>query len=317
MVEKKPGRSRKIYVLWSIALGVQLLLGLFCWKVVVPLARIEAVLGKASACSMCYAYHDSEQIVQKLGGPDKAVPRIMLYLRTDRIAFWRKDTGIGVILLLADCGRQAVPALVSLAGDEDLGTRFGAAKALNKMGRAADGAVPALLELSADPDKQIRAYAAEALEKIRIAGGPPDWRPGVIDPKEKKLVAFWVKRAPKGKPAFRDPAVVKGDYGTFIVWNECERRFYIFDNPGKRYFATADFETFLLELAAIPNNANPERVDTCTVSRSWEMPAEAQQKLAAVLRLKRGTAPPEDENPNITCYCKSEGLQYLPLSGSP
>jgi hypothetical protein len=64
---KPEGRSRKIYVLWTIALTLLLSLGAFCWLVVVPVWQVRDVLAGYSSDVL-----SEQEAIQRLGGPKQA-----------------------------------------------------------------------------------------------------------------------------------------------------------------------------------------------------------------------------------------------------
>ena len=67
---------------------------------------------------------------------------------------------------IGPAARQALPALLQAARDEDLRVRASAAQALGSMGSAATEAVPALEDLLKDPSFPVRMYAVRALSQI-------------------------------------------------------------------------------------------------------------------------------------------------------
>jgi hypothetical protein len=69
-------RSRKVYVLWAIALTLLLALGVFCWTVVVPFFEIRAAVVR---CAKDRDVVKTE--VENLGGPERAAAKTTSYLR--------------------------------------------------------------------------------------------------------------------------------------------------------------------------------------------------------------------------------------------
>jgi len=113
-VNTKP-RSKRIYVLWATALTLLITLGLVCW-LVVPLWQVHGVLQKLGASSNWRRARPSwkesvgEDAIQRLGGPAKAAPRLVMYMRS-----WlgKGEYGEGTVAagLLGDCGDAALPFL--------------------------------------------------------------------------------------------------------------------------------------------------------------------------------------------------------------
>jgi len=63
--------------------------------------------------------------------------------------------------------QKAIPALIEALSDEDMEVRWNSARALGRIGPAAEAAVPALIEASKDKHRDVRYAAADALERIR------------------------------------------------------------------------------------------------------------------------------------------------------
>jgi hypothetical protein len=126
----------------------------------------------------------------------------------------------------------------------------------------------------------------------------PSWREAAVDP-DGNVIAFWAKRHPGD-----DPAVLEKDYGMLVVWNEQDRRFYLFDNVRKRCFGTRDFEAFLREMGRLPRGASRERFDTCCVPLAWKMPHEAWE------RAENAFYECSSQSPSLVCICESSGLRF-------
>jgi hypothetical protein len=72
-VDKK---SRKVYVLWGIALTLLISTAVFCWLVVVPVMKVRAA---ASRYNQGAGYPSREEM-RRLGGPEVAARRVKVYL---------------------------------------------------------------------------------------------------------------------------------------------------------------------------------------------------------------------------------------------
>ena len=116
-VNTKP-RSKRIYVLWAIALTLLLALGLFSWLVVVPVWRVDTLLknavskglGGSRGYSMAEPYVPSKcdrlalGVVTELGGDADAVRNLRLYLN---VPYVEARNRVAAIQVLAHCGRPA------------------------------------------------------------------------------------------------------------------------------------------------------------------------------------------------------------------
>jgi hypothetical protein len=107
--------SKRVIVLWAIALALLLGLGLFCWLVVVPVWRVNAVLAQV--------YNDQlprEKAVAELGGGEVALRRLRAYLRAPRWLARYKTEGA---LLACHCGDGATDMLADALKSLDSRTR--------------------------------------------------------------------------------------------------------------------------------------------------------------------------------------------------
>lgn len=132
------------------------------------------------------------------------------------------------------------------------------------------------------------------------------WHRGVVDPATRRLIAFWIL-----KPTGDEPVTVDRDFGMFVIWDEHLRRFYLFDNPRKTYFVTTDFDLFLDEMKELPKGNILDWPDTCTVPRSWKMPAAASRRLSAAMAENHQFDTRSSDHPHIACYCESDGIKLL------
>ena len=163
---EKP-RSKRIYVYWGVALALLLGLGLFCWKVVVPVMETGAVLREdyfgAGRQSIGYPWNDQAvaTAIKRLGGPKAAAWRIGLYLRVSRRPDLHRHNAARI---LGNCGKHAVPTLVRLMRDENMYVSFRAVASLGLTGspRAFE---PLMRALKSD-DHITRYAAAGALGRL-------------------------------------------------------------------------------------------------------------------------------------------------------
>jgi hypothetical protein len=77
-----------------------------------------------------------------------------------------KDVRWGAAKALVKMGPKAVPALIKALEDEEWEVRRAVVQALGKIGPGAEKAVPALIEALKDEDQWVCSYAAQALGKV-------------------------------------------------------------------------------------------------------------------------------------------------------
>ena len=112
--------DRRFYIGWSIAFGLLVLLGAFCWLVLKPCQEVRSAIRACHARErfwlmplesdvVCWRRATAREQVARLGGPQTAFRALRLYLHLpDRFA---PDKGTARALL-AECGKQAVPELL-------------------------------------------------------------------------------------------------------------------------------------------------------------------------------------------------------------
>jgi len=170
-------RSRKLYVLWAIALTLLLALGLFSWLVVVPVWEVHEALETVSQSCMWHPapsrHHDHladlrREVVDKLGGQREAARKLSIY---SRLPLWSAPRRGLALFVLGDCGEAAVPALVNALGDNSSLFRRVAAESLCAIGEVAVAAVPSLRKALRDERWEVRAQVAFALGNIGLAAG--------------------------------------------------------------------------------------------------------------------------------------------------
>ena len=152
-----PSRSKRIYVLWGVALALLLTGGLLCWKVVVPVWRVRTEVqacreqalrstvsrltsknlsrntdgARAILTAVNEAHRSLAQAsIARLGGAEVAARKLALYLSMPGMnAVDRR----WAVVVLENCGQCAESHLDKLAGDEDPDVRQAAAEALKKI----------------------------------------------------------------------------------------------------------------------------------------------------------------------------------------
>jgi hypothetical protein len=111
-------RSRRMYVLWAIALTLLISTALFCWLVVVPVWQVGPHLAKLSEMRSAaggrdpFAYSTAlDDTVRNLGGPALTSRRLANYLRYPQwVAPYRGEA----FHVLMKCGEQGEAALRQL-----------------------------------------------------------------------------------------------------------------------------------------------------------------------------------------------------------
>jgi hypothetical protein len=147
--QTKP-RSRRLHVLWAIALTLLLGLGLFCWLVVVPVWRVRSALERISAEQewsfgqpQSWVSGNPSEEIDRLGGPQKAARAIGLYLRMPRSISSERWLAV---YLLKHCGSAGAPELLRALNEDEMVVRILAARSLPEV-MPADEAVPHMIHM--------------------------------------------------------------------------------------------------------------------------------------------------------------------------
>jgi HEAT repeat protein len=183
-------------ILWSAGIVLALGLAWFVGAVVVPVWQVRRAIEAPSALNGAGATFGAT-VIGRLGGPEKAIAKIGIYLRLPEYIAKDRWAAAGN---LRYCGSRAVPLLIMALRHNDAevrsaaaialaqmepapteaaaalavalhdqapGVRLHAVWALAEMGPAARDSIPALERTLTDTEAQIRLAAAEALKKIR------------------------------------------------------------------------------------------------------------------------------------------------------
>jgi HEAT repeats len=153
---KPEGRSRKIYILWAIALILLLSTGLLCWLVVVPFIQVRKIVERV-ARTKTGEYEEVKRM-----GPVVAARRLGLYFRMPESIAPEK---LAALRMLSHCGQAGAPAIIEALDDEDREIRQAAAEQLPW----SEVSAPALIRTLRDPDRLVRSCAATTLAGF----GPP------------------------------------------------------------------------------------------------------------------------------------------------
>jgi hypothetical protein len=192
-------RSRRLYILWAIALTLLLCLALFCWLVVVPVWQVRNAV---ECAEFVVTEEDGQRLVAELGGAERAARRLDSFIRLPSWATGIRDSdGISgpyytsprdkYIRLLSYCDEPGVHVLARLSNHpseamakEARGMLEYIAYGVGVFPGRTSHAEPSSPGTGIDPSvefansgvrKQVRYVAAEALRKIKAAviSGPP------------------------------------------------------------------------------------------------------------------------------------------------
>ena len=119
----KPPRTWRPMVGWTLGILAVLGLAWFVGAVAVPVWQVRRVIREPSTVGL-------EEDIQRLGGPDRAAPKLGRYLGMPDPLAERKPRAAS---LLGFCGRQAVPILVRATSRADREVRLKAFESLGKV----------------------------------------------------------------------------------------------------------------------------------------------------------------------------------------
>jgi len=150
-------RSRKIYVLWGIAISTLVALGLVCWLVVVPVLEVRSFVQDPGS--------SEKPMDELLGGEKRAAERLAAYARMPSWIVPQQDRWSSV-LLLSNCGESGLRECGRLLSDEDPEMRKQGMAVILAMAPDHDLGVVKLDLLHAlehDPSSKIKRWASEVL----------------------------------------------------------------------------------------------------------------------------------------------------------
>jgi HEAT repeat protein len=173
---KHAGGSRRVYIWWGMVLGLLTVLGLLYCLVVVPVLDVgqeAGTLGEPVFTAPNRAGEDesaalAKNAVARLGGPEKAMSKIKLYLRMPEWVAPRKNRSL---LMLGECGGPAVDTLIDFLGNGPASPTREAAWALGEIGPAAQKAIPLLVQLASRCSDNDISCCVVPLQKIDRQGG--------------------------------------------------------------------------------------------------------------------------------------------------
>ncbi len=167
--EKKP-RSKRIYVMWGVALALLLTAGILCWAMVVPFLQARQAVLEGGKSAQAH-----REKIAALGGPDRARAKLSLYLRL------APDSSVNTeaIHMLGMCGPRSVSPLLRVIKDNyrewgghedsplDMQLYQAAREALIRMDK--DAVAPLIVALE-HKHPHVRAEAAWILMRIGDSG---------------------------------------------------------------------------------------------------------------------------------------------------
>ncbi len=114
--EAQKPRSKRVYVYWGAAFALLLALGFFCWLVVRPVMQVRQAVGRfgvaarGSSSGFHYSYRHADVLerVRELGGEERALRKLALYVKMPEKLAPRPSIAI---LLMGGCGPGAEPLL--------------------------------------------------------------------------------------------------------------------------------------------------------------------------------------------------------------
>ncbi len=159
------------------------------------------------------------------------------------------------------------------------------------------------------------AWAGEGMDVAGKSTTKTGWQAVPCD-KDGNLIAARVifNGRGEGRRVGETPVAIKEEYGIGVACrNGHPKAFYVFDNVNNAYFATRDFEQFLVQVKALPDKQTVAWVDSCTVHAYADLPQSKLERLMKVLTEKgidSGTAVD-----GHFCYCVATSVRWLDVPG--
>ena len=156
-------------------------------------------------------------------------------------------------------------------------------------------------------EDEFRADVAKLLS-ISCLSGIHDRLKSLLGRSGDDLVAFWLQ--------YRDgeePVPITGSYAALMIWNDQERRFYLYDNVKKRTHKTDSFERFVEYVERLPRGARVQRLNSCGAPFAYAMPEADWQRVQEALRKRDctwATNPVTDDKCFTICICETIGLRF-------
>ena len=103
-------RSRRMYIMWGVALALLLTVGIFCWLVVVPYLQVRAALERCPPAM----WPNLRTEARNLGSKRETARKLRIYLRFPDFLTPRRKFAVW---MLSQCGRDGAAELMRLAVD--------------------------------------------------------------------------------------------------------------------------------------------------------------------------------------------------------
>ncbi len=160
-------RSKRMYVLWAIALTLLVTTALFCWLVAAPVWRTRAVVARCRAelDDRCPNRDDIRKYVPQLGGPDAAAEGLWMYIVAPAWAAPHESLAIG---LLPGCGEGGYERLKQLLADKDPNVRISAVTALGCVDGRAEEVLSLLGKALREEPENVRYAAILSLHQLSL-----------------------------------------------------------------------------------------------------------------------------------------------------
>jgi HEAT repeats len=198
--------SKRLYILWAVALTLLLAIGLFCWLVIVPVYRTGTVIGdsfgEVSQNPATKYAQDPDGItraLERLGGREQALAKLSQYYRWQIFA---ESSGSSpeshkkglAVLLMGYCGPQARDTLLRASEDPNSNVRLAAIYSLGTIALEVPDAFLDLKRLQRSEDPLVQLEAERALKRVQTAAAQ-DPRRNWIDFSETPRVLFEAESA--------------------------------------------------------------------------------------------------------------------------
>lgn len=158
--ERSATSTTRTAVFAGVGVVVLFLIAFLFAAFVAPVLHTRKIVREYAEHSLTASNQDT---LARLGGPNRAVPRLMAYLR---LPGWAAPDRSHALTLLLCCGKPAGPGLIELMGDRDPGIRSGAGTWFQKMGLGTREAVPEVMKHLGSPNPGVRTVAANVLGGI-------------------------------------------------------------------------------------------------------------------------------------------------------
>lgn len=132
-----------------------------------------------------------------------------------------------------------------------------------------------------------------------------------------ELIVFHLQYPPTYKVKLA-PVSIDQEYAFLVGWSDTpsERRFIVYDRPGRRVSVTRDFRQFLQALNELPHGVTVGWVNTCFVPISYGLGNEREAQIRAALAAGNRRLLTSVDEGSFLCKCTCESTRIL-LPGDP